>query len=64
MALVFYHEKHWRYIYFAISIVFGISVLIAHIHYSIDVFAAPFITYSIFSIARILFKRDYKLVVS
>jgi hypothetical protein len=38
--------------------VFGLSVLIAHIHYSIDVFAAPFMAYSIFSLARYFFKKD------
>lgn len=62
MALIFYNEKLWRHIYFTISIVFAASVIIGHIHYSIDVFAAPFITYSIYSIAKVIFKRDYELI--
>ncbi len=61
MALIFWREKIWRYIFLATSFVFGVSVLLARIHYSIDVFAAPFITYSIFSLARYFFYYDYKI---
>lgn len=60
MALVFWPEKKWRYAFIFVSIISGTSVLLAHIHYSIDVFAAPFITYSIFSIARKIFPKDYE----
>jgi hypothetical protein len=35
-------------------------VLFAHVHYSIDVFASPFMTYGIFTIAKTLFPQDYK----
>jgi membrane-associated phospholipid phosphatase len=34
---------------------FGASVLLAHVHYSIDVFAAPFIVYGVFVIAAKVF---------
>ncbi|MDD5318791.1 MAG: phosphatase PAP2-related protein [Candidatus Pacebacteria bacterium] len=61
MAFIFWPEKRWRQAFFIISFVFGISVLLGHIHYSIDVFAAPFITYSIFALARFLFLKDYQL---
>jgi hypothetical protein len=61
MALVFWPEKIWRYIFITASVVMGVSVLLAHMHYSIDVFAAPFITYSIFAISRSIFKRDYQI---
>lgn len=60
-ALIFWKEKFWRYFFFAVSFVFGASMLLAHMHYSIDVFAAPFITYSIFVISKYLFKGDFKL---
>ncbi len=60
-ALIFWPEKWWRYFFFAVSFVFGLGVLFAHMHYSIDVFAAPFITYSIFAGAVYLFPRDYKI---
>jgi hypothetical protein len=60
MALIFWQEKFWRLFFIATSILFAASVLLAHIHYSIDVFAAPFITYSIFVIARDVFPKDYR----
>jgi hypothetical protein len=60
-ALIFWNEKFWRYFFFVVSFVFGASMLLAHMHYSIDVFAAPFITYSIFVLSKHLFKDDFKL---
>ena len=50
--------------FFSLSLIFGISVLLAHIHYSIDVLAAPFMAYGIFKIAQYFFPRDYKLIES
>jgi len=61
-ALIFWKETWWRYLFLAFSVVFGISMLLAHMHYSIDVFAAPFMTYSIFVIAKKVFSHDYKLI--
>lgn len=37
------------------SIIMGIAVLLMHVHYTIDVLAAPFIVYSIFVLSQILF---------
>jgi hypothetical protein len=62
MALIFWDKRFWRCFYFILSGIFGIAVLLAHVHYSIDVFAAPFMTYSIFKLAEYLFKEDYKLI--
>ena len=62
MALIFWDEKRWRYLFLGISIFFGASMLLAHTHYSIDVFAAPFITYSIFRLAAKLFSGDYAVL--
>src|ERR1035437_2349639 len=62
MFLIFWHEKFWRDLFLLISIIFGISVLFAHIHYSIDVFAAPFMVYGIFTISRKIFLKDYELL--
>lgn len=59
LGLIFYNEKKRRYFFFACSFVFGLLMLLGHLHYSIDVFAAPFITYTIFVISRKLFNRDF-----
>jgi hypothetical protein len=58
MALIFWNEKFWRYIFICLSLLFGISVLLAHVHYSIDVFAAPFMTYGIFKLSEYFFKKN------
>ena len=62
MALVFWDEKFWRYIYLAAAAVFGASVLLAHVHYTIDVLAAPYMTYAIFKLSQYFFKEDYELI--
>lgn len=62
LALIFWSDRLWRFIFLGIAAVFGVSVLLAHIHYSIDVFAAPFMTYSIFILATYLFPRSYRLL--
>jgi len=61
MALVFWEDKIARYVSLFASFVFGAAVLLGHLHYSIDVFSAFFITYSIFRLAAKLFSKDYKL---
>jgi hypothetical protein len=63
MALVFWDERFWRFVYIALSVIFGISVLLAHIHYTIDVLAAPYMTYAIFKISEYLFKADYQFLI-
>ena len=61
MALIFWQEKNLRYIFIISSIIFGAVVLMGHLHYSIDVLAAFFITYSIFHMALFLFKKDHAM---
>jgi len=62
MALILWDSKYIRYICLISSVVFGVVVLLGHLHYSIDVFAAFFITYSIYHMATYLFKKDFALV--
>ena len=61
MALIFWKNKKLRMIFISASLIFAASVLLGHLHYSIDVFAAFFITYSIFCIAKKIFKKDSEL---
>jgi hypothetical protein len=63
LALVFWDQKIIRWIFIAFSVFFAAVVLLGHLHYSIDVFGAFFITYSIFAIARYLFPFEHKLYV-
>jgi hypothetical protein len=61
MALVFWREKTYRNIFLASAVFFGIIVLLGHVHYSIDVLSAFFITYTICDIAEFLFPAGWKL---
>ncbi len=61
MALIFWRKKYIKYLFLIFSAIGASAVLVGHIHYSIDVFSAFFITYGIFEIAKNIFKPDYKL---
>jgi membrane-associated phospholipid phosphatase len=61
IALIFWKEKWVRSISIAVSLLFGALVLLGHLHYSIDVFGAFFITYTIFHICQKFFRVDLKL---
>lgn len=51
-------RKRWvRYFFLASSVVMGATVLLTHLHYSIDVLAAFFITYAIYKLSERLFGR-------
>lgn len=57
-ALIFWQYKPLRYFFLIYSFFMGIIVLLGHYHYSIDVLAAFFITYTIFHMSLYLFKKD------
>ena len=59
MALIFWDNKYLRYIFLAAMAVAAAAVLLGHLHYSIDVLSAPFITFGIFAIAKWAFAKDY-----
>ena len=61
MALLFWEDKVLRWLFLCASVVFGAAVLLGHLHYSIDVFSAFFITYGIYQAAVRLFRSDYRL---
>ncbi len=61
LALIFWDKKYLRYLFLFLTVFFAASVLLAHVHYSIDVFAAPFIVYGMFVVTTRLFPRDYAL---
>lgn len=61
MALVFWKYVNYRMLFIASAILFGVVVLLGHLHYTIDVLSAFFITYTIFHIAKFLFPKDYAL---
>jgi hypothetical protein len=58
-ALIFWREHVLRYFYLALSVFFAAVVLLAHLHYSIDVASAFFITYTIYHITIYLYPRSY-----
>lgn len=60
IALIFWDHLYIRILFLTASVVLGATALLAHLHYSIDVFAAFFITYSIYHIAIKLFKKDFE----
>lgn len=64
MALIFWQNRFLRIAFVFTSVAFGVIVLLAHLHYSIDVLGAFFITHTIFHIAQIIFKKDYKYLTS
>lgn len=61
MSLVFWPERKWRVFFLVSTFVMGLSMLFGRLHYSIDVFAAPFMTYSIYIIVTKLFPKDFAL---
>jgi len=61
LALIFWENKTLRIIFLSFSALFAIVVLLGHLHYSIDVLSAFFITYTIFHICTVFFKKDLKL---
>jgi hypothetical protein len=60
LGLIFWKHPLLRYFFVTSSIVLGGAALLSHLHYSIDVFAAFFITHSIYTLSKKFFKNDYE----
>lgn len=56
LLFLFARNKILKYVFLSCTIAVGISVLLQHVHYSIDVLAAPFFAYSCFCIILYLHK--------
>ncbi len=61
MALVFGYNRDARAFFVLCAVFFGFIVLMAHLHYTIDVLSAFFITYTIYHIAIWIFPSDFQL---
>ena len=63
VALIFWRYTYLRYYFLLFALIASVTVLLGHLHYSIDVFSAFFITYGIFEIAKRFFKKEYRLYI-
>lgn len=61
LSLIFIRHPRIRWTYVATSIFLGVMMLLAHAHYSIDVFAAFFISYAIFHLSLTCFPRARRI---
>lgn len=64
MSLIFWDNVVLRIVFLLASIIFGVVVLLGHLHYSIDVFSAYFITYSVYILSRRAFRKDFTRIVT
>jgi len=62
LSFIFWEKKYLRYIFLVCTIIGGTAVILGHLHYSIDVFAALFISFGILHISKKLFSADYRLI--
>lgn len=60
-AIIFWKEKSLKYFFLSATAIGGASVLLGHLHYSIDVFSALFIAFGIFHISKRIFPKDFLL---
>ncbi len=64
IALIFWDQRLLRFAFLAMSLIAAFAVLTGHLHYSIDVFAAFYITYGTYKLAVRFFGGDYRLAMN
>jgi len=52
-------EKKWRMLFLILTTIVALAVLVQHVHYTVDVIAAPFFAYISFILAKKLTERIY-----
>jgi len=62
LALIFWKNRFMRIIYLLLAALLGAAVLAEHVHYSIDVFGAPFVVYCIWAAYNKYFRSDLNFV--
>ncbi len=58
LAFLYWDRAFLRAIFIILSVMFGVVVLLGHLHYTIDVLSAFFISYGVYRLSRILFWED------
>lgn len=59
LAIIFWNNKYLRSFFLFSTVVGAVSVILGHLHYSIDVASALFIAFGVFHIAKYIFHRDF-----
>jgi len=62
LTTIFWHKKYLKCLFLICTLIGATTVILGHLHYSIDVFSALFISFGIFHISKVLFPRDYNLI--
>jgi len=62
ISLILWHKIIFRWIFIFLSLFFATSVLLGRLHYSIDVFAAFFITFAVYEISAWVFEDEYVIM--